>query len=242
MRGNAQQKVACLFPLLTHVKTSLTFLSFLSFLSTTIDNMTTLATSPAFAFIHAISLDPITARDARCVDRLGAFLFFYSSFATPPLHAPPPLTQSSLRTPASCIPAFDSFSPMQIFSLSMHAFDLANMRGGVIKVRRARPGETMTTLDGKKRHITVLFADIRGYTSFAEGRSPEEHQWEPADKYLEQYEHPLKNTYQVVTAQDLTAAQQAVREVGGDAPARVAAGGEERGCGDHRLDCRAFDR
>ena len=37
----------------------------------------------------------------------------------------------------------------------MHAFDLAKMRGGVIKVRRARPGETMTTLDGKKRTLTA---------------------------------------------------------------------------------------
>ena len=37
----------------------------------------------------------------------------------------------------------------------MHAFDLAKMRGGVIKVRRARPGETMTTLDGKKRMLTA---------------------------------------------------------------------------------------
>ncbi len=37
----------------------------------------------------------------------------------------------------------------------MHAFDLAKMRGGVIKVRRARSGETMTTLDGKKRTLTA---------------------------------------------------------------------------------------
>jgi phenylalanyl-tRNA synthetase beta chain len=37
----------------------------------------------------------------------------------------------------------------------MHAFDLAKMRGGVIKVRRARPGETITTLDGKKRTLTA---------------------------------------------------------------------------------------
>ena len=36
----------------------------------------------------------------------------------------------------------------------MHAFDLAKMRGGVIKVRRAKPGESMTTLDGKKRTLT----------------------------------------------------------------------------------------
>ena len=33
----------------------------------------------------------------------------------------------------------------------MHAFDLAKMRGGEIKVRRAKAGETITTLDGKKR-------------------------------------------------------------------------------------------
>ena len=37
----------------------------------------------------------------------------------------------------------------------MHAFDLAKMRGGVIRVRRAKPGETMTTLDGKKRTLTA---------------------------------------------------------------------------------------
>lgn len=37
----------------------------------------------------------------------------------------------------------------------MHAFDLAKMRGGVVKVRRAKPGETMTTLDGKKRTLTA---------------------------------------------------------------------------------------
>ncbi len=36
----------------------------------------------------------------------------------------------------------------------MHAFDLQKMRGGVIKARRARAGETMTTLDGKKRTLT----------------------------------------------------------------------------------------
>ena len=35
----------------------------------------------------------------------------------------------------------------------MHAFDLAKMRQGRIIVRRARPGETMTTLDGKKRTL-----------------------------------------------------------------------------------------
>ena len=33
----------------------------------------------------------------------------------------------------------------------MHAFDLARLRGPAIVVRRARPGETMTTLDGKQR-------------------------------------------------------------------------------------------
>ncbi len=37
----------------------------------------------------------------------------------------------------------------------MHAFDLAKMRGGVITVRRAKPGEAMTTLDGKKRTLTA---------------------------------------------------------------------------------------
>jgi phenylalanyl-tRNA synthetase beta chain len=36
----------------------------------------------------------------------------------------------------------------------MHAFDLAKMRGGVIKARRAKAGETMTTLDGRKRSLS----------------------------------------------------------------------------------------
>ena len=36
----------------------------------------------------------------------------------------------------------------------MHAFDLAKMREGKIIVRRAKSGETMTTLDGKKRTLT----------------------------------------------------------------------------------------
>ena len=37
----------------------------------------------------------------------------------------------------------------------MHAFDLAKMREGKIIVRRAKAGETMTTLDGKKRTLTT---------------------------------------------------------------------------------------
>jgi phenylalanyl-tRNA synthetase beta chain len=36
----------------------------------------------------------------------------------------------------------------------MHAFDLAKMRGGKIIARRAKAGEAMTTLDGKKRTLT----------------------------------------------------------------------------------------
>jgi phenylalanyl-tRNA synthetase beta chain len=36
----------------------------------------------------------------------------------------------------------------------MHAFDLAKMRQGKIVVRRAMAGESMTTLDGKKRTLT----------------------------------------------------------------------------------------
>jgi phenylalanyl-tRNA synthetase beta chain len=36
----------------------------------------------------------------------------------------------------------------------MHAFDLDKMIDGKVIVRRAKPGETMTTLDGKKRTLT----------------------------------------------------------------------------------------
>ena len=36
----------------------------------------------------------------------------------------------------------------------MHAFDLRDVRGGQIIVRRAKDGETMTTLDGKPHALT----------------------------------------------------------------------------------------
>ena len=36
----------------------------------------------------------------------------------------------------------------------MHAFDLAKLRGGEIRVRRAGAGESITTLDGKQRALT----------------------------------------------------------------------------------------
>jgi phenylalanyl-tRNA synthetase beta chain len=37
----------------------------------------------------------------------------------------------------------------------MHAFDLAKLRGGVIKVRRAKAGESIKTLDGKTRTLSA---------------------------------------------------------------------------------------
>ena len=43
----------------------------------------------------------------------------------------------------------------------MHAFDLARLRGPAIVVRRARPGETLTTLDGKERDARPRHAGDR---------------------------------------------------------------------------------
>ena len=46
----------------------------------------------------------------------------------------------------------------------MHAFDLDKMIDGTVIVRRAKPGETMTTLDGKKRTLTpdmLVIADAK---------------------------------------------------------------------------------
>ena len=45
----------------------------------------------------------------------------------------------------------------------MHAFDLAKVKDNHIIVRRANPGETITTLDGKERALTpdmLMIADL----------------------------------------------------------------------------------
>ncbi len=50
----------------------------------------------------------------------------------------------------------------------LHAFDLAKLRGGAIIVRRARSGETITTLDGESRDLTpemTMICDAEGPTA-----------------------------------------------------------------------------
>jgi phenylalanyl-tRNA synthetase beta chain len=52
----------------------------------------------------------------------------------------------------------------------LHAFDLDRVSGGTLTVRRARPGEQVTTLDGQIRTLDdqmVLIADSNGPTSIA---------------------------------------------------------------------------
>jgi phenylalanyl-tRNA synthetase beta chain len=52
----------------------------------------------------------------------------------------------------------------------MHAFDLERVRGGKIVVRRAKDGETMTTLDGVERKLTtddLLICDAEGPVALA---------------------------------------------------------------------------
>ena len=52
----------------------------------------------------------------------------------------------------------------------MHAFDLAKVREGKIIVRRAKPGEMLTTLDGKKHELTnnmLVIADAENATGLA---------------------------------------------------------------------------
>ena len=47
----------------------------------------------------------------------------------------------------------------------MHAFDLARLRGGKVIIRRARPGERITTLDGEDRALTpamTMICDAEG--------------------------------------------------------------------------------
>ena len=52
----------------------------------------------------------------------------------------------------------------------MHAFDLAKVKDNHIIVRRANPGETITTLDGKERALTpdmLMIADQTNATGIA---------------------------------------------------------------------------
>ena len=52
----------------------------------------------------------------------------------------------------------------------MHAFDLSKVREGKIVVRRAHPGENLTTLDGKKHELTenmLVIADAHNATGLA---------------------------------------------------------------------------
>ncbi|HZJ53975.1 MAG TPA: phenylalanine--tRNA ligase subunit beta [Myxococcaceae bacterium] len=52
----------------------------------------------------------------------------------------------------------------------MHAFDLDRIQGGLLRVRRAREGEPLTTLDGKQRTLVaddLIIEDVRGPQSLA---------------------------------------------------------------------------
>jgi phenylalanyl-tRNA synthetase beta chain len=52
----------------------------------------------------------------------------------------------------------------------MHAFDLDRIQGGLLRVRRAREGEPLVTLDGKKRTLVaddLVIEDARGAQSLA---------------------------------------------------------------------------
>ncbi len=52
----------------------------------------------------------------------------------------------------------------------LHAFDLAKLRGGQVRIRRARDGETLTTLDGTERSLAatdLVIADAEGAVAIA---------------------------------------------------------------------------
>ncbi len=56
------------------------------------------------------------------------------------------------------------------FGQPVHAFDLANVAGGAVSVRRARAGESLVTLDGVARKLTpdvLVIADRAGPTALA---------------------------------------------------------------------------
>ena len=59
----------------------------------------------------------------------------------------------------------------------LHAFDYEKLQGGVV-VRRARPGETMQTLDGVERQLTtdtLLITDDSGPIALAGGHGRRGH-------------------------------------------------------------------
>ncbi|MCH8083196.1 MAG: phenylalanine--tRNA ligase subunit beta, partial [Myxococcales bacterium] len=56
------------------------------------------------------------------------------------------------------------------FGQPLHAFDLAKLRGGIVKVRRATAGEKLATLDGEARELSaedLVIADAEGAIALA---------------------------------------------------------------------------
>lgn len=56
------------------------------------------------------------------------------------------------------------------FGQPLHAFDLAKLRGGVVRVRAAEPGEKIVTLDGQTRELApedLVIADAEGAIAIA---------------------------------------------------------------------------
>src|SRR5688572_1791264 len=94
---------------------------------------------------------PITIEDPELGGR------YIGATATAPMRPSPQWLQDRLSVcgvrPISSIVDITNYVMLEL-GQPMHAFDYDKMRGGQVIVRRARPGEKMTTLDGKARTLS----------------------------------------------------------------------------------------
>jgi phenylalanyl-tRNA synthetase beta chain len=103
----------------------------------------------------------VTLEDAELCPRYSAAVAEVTPTVTPPWMAAR-LIAAAIR-PISPLVDITNYVLMEL-GHPMHAFDLATLAGAELRIRRARPGETMATLDGQERTLDpemLVIADQR---------------------------------------------------------------------------------
>jgi phenylalanyl-tRNA synthetase beta chain len=110
----------------------------------------------------------VTIEDTERCPRYDARLFENVTVGPSPLWLRARLVAAGVRAISNVVDVTNYV--MLALGSPLHAFDAATLRGGRIVVRRARPGETLRTLDGVERELTpddLVIADAERPTALA---------------------------------------------------------------------------